>query len=118
MMIEKRDFTYFARESYDHSAGCMIKEYNIWDGVTLVSPEMIKDISSTSSEDDSSSNTSKELSSIEEKKKMKLSASPFLHGCSCGHTIEYRDHLYDYGKRLFGVTLRPKTSPLKLVFSV
>lgn len=114
-MIEDNDFTYFSRESCDHSAGCMMKEYNIWDGVTIVPPEIIKDISTSSEEDSTSSSSSN--TSIEQKRKMTLSASPFLHGCCCGHAIEYRDHLHDYGKRMFGVTLRPKTAPLKLVFA-
>lgn len=69
--------------------------------------------------DSSSSDSSgSELFSKEEKKKVDLNPSGFVQGCICGHDIEIRDIIYDNRKRRNmrcpGVTIKPKTSPVRL----
>lgn len=51
-------------------------------------------------------------------KKLKLGASLFKSGCVCGHNFKHRDTIEDTRKRknfkIFGVTIRPNTEPVKV----
>ena len=44
-----------------------------------------------------------------------IPASCFHHGCTCGHSIRYRDtfHLVKNKKYNFGKTIKPKVSPIQ-----
>lgn len=45
-----------------------------------------------------------------------LTPSSFIHGCVCGHDVEYRDAVYENRRRkrggLAGLTFKPKVAPI------
>lgn len=70
-----------------------------------------------SSDSGSTSPMSNQVEIIKDKR-LQLNASPFPHGCICGHNTEHRCIVYETRKRInlkaMGITIRPKIRPLAI----
>lgn len=76
---------------------------------------------STSSSEDGECHSCPTMEAIEAHRRLQLPASPFPHGCVCGHLFDHRAVIYENRKRKNlrcpGITIRPKIVPVDLKFT-